>query len=77
MTFVELHNHTGVGVADLVHKYLTTKLQLDFNKCRGQSYDNAANMDDRCNGMKQKNPKKKEICKMYSWRWLSLNLVGR
>ena len=40
--FLELKDHSEVGIADLVHKYFIT--ELDFNKCRGQSYDNAANM---------------------------------
>ena len=44
ITFLELKDHSGVGTADLVHRYLTTELQLHFNKRRGQSYDNAANM---------------------------------
>ena len=35
ITFLELKDHSGVGKADLVHKYFTTELQLDFNKCRG------------------------------------------
>ena len=54
ITFLELKYHSGVGMADLVHKYLTAELQLDFSKCRGQSYDNAANMTGRYNGMQQK-----------------------
>ena len=33
ITFLELKDHSGVGMADLVHKYLTSELQLDFNKC--------------------------------------------
>ena len=32
ITFLELKDHSGVGMADLVHKYLISKLQLDFNK---------------------------------------------
>ena len=34
-------------MADLGHKYLTAELQVDFNKCRGQSYDHAVNMAGR------------------------------
>ena len=30
ITFLELKYHSGVGMADLVYKYLTTELQLDF-----------------------------------------------
>ena len=35
VTFLELKDHSGAGMADLVHKYFTKKLHLDFNKCRG------------------------------------------
>ena len=41
-------------MADLVYNYLTTELDINFRKCRGQSYDNAANMADRYKGMEQK-----------------------
>ena len=35
VTFLELKDHSVVGMADLVHKYFTKKLHLDYNKCRG------------------------------------------
>ena len=38
ITFLELKDHSGVGMADLVHKYFTPEVQLNCNKCRGQSY---------------------------------------
>ena len=38
-------------MADLVFNYLTTDLQIDFRKCRGQSYDNDAG---KYKGMQQK-----------------------
>ena len=44
LNFLELKDHCGKGMADEVHKYLFTELQLDFNKCGRQSYGNAANM---------------------------------
>ena len=34
LTFLELKDHSGVGMAELVHKYPTKELHLDFNKCR-------------------------------------------
>ncbi|XP_013793798.1 uncharacterized protein LOC106477819 [Limulus polyphemus] len=46
LTFLELKDHSGESMADLVFNYLTTELEIDFRKCRGQSYDNAANMSD-------------------------------
>ena len=76
ITFLELKDHSGVGMADLVHKYLTTELQLDFNKCRGQSYDNAANMAGRYNGMQQKILERKKFAKFIPCAGHSLNLLG-
>ena len=64
-------------MADLVHKYLTTELQLDFNECRGQSYDNAANMAGRYNGMQQKSLERNEFAKFIPCAGHSLNLLGR
>ena len=77
ITFLELKDHSGVGMADLVHKYLTTELQLDFNKCRGQSYDNAANMAGRYNGMQQTILERKKFAKFIRCAGHSLNLLGR
>ena len=63
-------------MADLVHKYLNTEFPLDFNKCRGQSYDNAANMAGRYNGMHQKILERNEFAKFIPCAGHSLNLVG-
>ena len=54
LTFLELNDHSGRGMADLVHRYLTTELQLDFKNAN----DNAANMAGRYNGMQKKKSKK-------------------
>ena len=64
-------------MADLLHKYLTTKLWLDFNKCRGQFYDNVANMVGRYNGMQQKILEGKKFAKFIPCPGHCLNLVGR
>ena len=77
ITFLELKDHSGVGMADLVHKYLTTEHQLDFNKCRGQFYDNAANMASRYNGMQQKILERNKFAKFISCAGHSVNLLGR
>ena len=77
ITFLELKDHSGVGMADLVHKYLTTELQLDFNKCRGQSYDNAANKAGRYNGRQQKILEENKFAKFIPCAGHSINLLGR
>jgi len=40
-------------MAQQVLKYLNDVCKLDFTKCRGLSYDKAANMSGRYNGMQQ------------------------
>ena len=60
-----------------MHKYLTAELQLDFYKYRGQSYDNAANMAGRYNGMQQKILERIKFAKFIPCAGHSLNLLGR
>jgi hypothetical protein len=67
LTFLELKDHSGERMADLVFNYLTTELEINFNKCRGQSYANAANMAGRYNSM-QLTIIKKNISNIYSMR---------
>ncbi|GIY18804.1 zinc finger MYM-type protein 1 [Caerostris darwini] len=61
LTFLELKDHSGESIADLVFNYITTELNIDFRKSRGQSYDNTANMNVRYNGMQQKITEKKSL----------------
>ncbi|KAL3876152.1 hypothetical protein ACJMK2_034024 [Sinanodonta woodiana] len=49
LTFLEMGSHTGRSMAKMVHNYLTK----GFSKCRGQSYDNAANMFGKYKGMQE------------------------
>lgn len=42
--FLELASHTGKDMAQQVVSFLVDECGLNFSKCRGQSYDNAANM---------------------------------
>ena len=67
LTFLELKDHSGERIADLVFNYLTTELEINFNKCTGQSYANAANMAGRYNSM-QLTIIKKNISNIYSMR---------
>ena len=64
-------------MADLVFNYLTTEFEIDFNKCRGQSYNNAANMAGRYNGMQQNIIEKNKFARCMPCAAHSLNLVGR
>ncbi|XP_075215273.1 protein FAM200B-like [Lycorma delicatula] len=75
LTFLELKDHSGESIADLVFNYITTELEINFRKCRGHSYDNAANMAGRYNGMKQKIIEKNKFAKFVPCAGHSLNLV--
>lgn len=77
ITFLELQNHTGEAMAQQVLKYLCDDCKLDFAKCRGQSYDNAANMSGRYNGMQQKLLDANQFAIYVPCAAHSLNLVGR
>ena len=77
LTFLSLADHTGVGMANLVVDYLVNECQIYFSKCRGQSYDNAANMFGRYNWMQQKLLEVNLHVAYFPCAGHSLNLVGR
>ena len=76
-TFLELKSHTGEDMANQVLQYLSEICKLDFSKCRGQSYDNAANMSGRYKGMQQKILEIIKFAIYVPCAAHSLNLVGR
>ncbi len=51
LTFLEMKSHTGEEMANQVLQNLCEVCKLNFSKCSGQSYDNAANMYGRYKGM--------------------------
>ena len=77
LTFLELKDHTGEHMAAIVVAYLTKNCKIDFSKCRGQSYDNAANMSGKYKGMKQKILEINKHAIYIPCAGHSLNLVGR
>ena len=77
LTFLELRSHTGEEMANQVFQYLTEICQLNFSKCRGQSYDNAANMSGRYNGMQSKLLEINKFATYVPCAAHSLNLVGQ
>ena len=50
LTLIPIENHTGEALATTVLKFLN-ECDIDINNLRGQSYDNAANMSGRYNGL--------------------------
>ncbi|CAG9791322.1 unnamed protein product [Diatraea saccharalis] len=78
LTFIELKtNHTGDELAKQTLQYLEEHCGLDFSKCRGQSYDNAANLSGHYNGMQQKLLEANPLAIYIPCVAHSLNLVGR
>jgi len=63
-------------MAELILKF-SEKLLIHFSKCRGQSYDNAANMAGKYNVVQQKNLDENKFAKFTPCASHSLNLVGR
>ena len=55
---------------------LFEECDVDFTKCRGQSYDNAANMSGRFNGMQQKILERNKYAVFIPCAGHSLNFVG-
>lgn len=64
-------------MANLVLGYLKNECQIDISKCRGQSYDNAANMSGRYRGMQQRIREQNPHAIFVPCAAHSLNLVGR
>jgi hypothetical protein len=64
-------------MAKMVHNYLTIECKIDFNKCRDQSYDNAANMSDKYKGMQEIILKINKYAMYIPCAGHSLNLIGR
>jgi hypothetical protein len=77
LNFIKMESHTGENLANLVLDYLCNECKIDFSKCRGQSYDNAANMSGRYNGMQQKILEHNKYAIYIPCAGHSLNLVGR
>lgn len=50
LLFIEQKNHMDQGMTELILN-LFEKLEIDFSKCRGQSYDNVAKMTGKYNGV--------------------------
>ncbi|XP_047146311.1 zinc finger MYM-type protein 1-like [Hydra vulgaris] len=53
VTFIPIEEHTGEGLATKLLDFMENT-GISIKDCRGQSYDNAANMSGRFNGMQAK-----------------------
>ena len=77
IAFLILESHTGEQMANQVLQYLSQDCKIDFSNCRGQSYDNAANMSGCYKGMQQKILEENKYAIFIPCAAHSLNLVGR
>lgn len=77
LTFIAIENHSGQNLANTVLNYIVNECKIDFSKCRGQSYDNAANMSGKYKGMQQYILEHNKYATYIPCAGHSLNLVGR
>ena len=75
LMFIQIDRHTGVALRYPVFLILE-KLQIDMKNCRGQSYDNAANMKGQYNGLQAHIKANNDLADNHPFAGHSLNLVG-
>ncbi|XP_025199039.1 zinc finger MYM-type protein 1-like [Melanaphis sacchari] len=76
LTFLPNCGHTGEATANALLKFLGDH-QIDIMDCRGQSYDNAANMSGKYRGMQALILEKNHLSAFVPCCGHSLNLVGK
>lgn len=75
LKFLPLESHTGETLTNTLLDFLN-EIGVDISNCRGQSYDNAANMSGRYNGMQAKIKEKNPLAHFIPCAAHSLNLIG-
>ena len=76
LTFISNCVHTGAEIANTLIKFLNTH-EIDIGDCRGQSYDNAANMSGKYKEMQALILEKNHLSVFVPCCGNSLNLVGK
>ena len=76
LTFMDNQGHTGVAMANALLEFLESH-NIDIKDCRGQSYDNAANMSGKYRGMQALIKEKNPLSEFVPCCGHSLNLVGK
>lgn len=76
LTFLPNCGHTGEATAKALLQFLDDH-QIDILNCRGQSYDNAANMSGKYKGMQALILQKNYLSSFVPCCGHSLNLVGK
>jgi len=75
LSFIQLHGHSAENMAAVVTRMLEN-LGLDISNCRGQSYDNAANMSGIYSGLQARIKALNKLAHFVPCAAHSLNLVG-
>lgn len=75
VSFITISSHTGLHLFNILQDFLETN-GLILDNCRGQSYDNAANMAGRYNGVQALLKQKSKSADFVPCAAHSLNLVG-
>ena len=76
LTFINIFSHTGQSLANTLLQYLLAQ-EIDFENCRGQTYDNASNMSGIYSGMQRILKNKNSLVDYIPCAAHSLNLVGQ
>ena len=75
MSFENFSKKTGQEIADKILEYLQA-IDLNFQDCIGQAYDNGSNMSGKYNGVQALLTEKNKDCIYSSCAAHTLNLVG-
>ena len=74
--FIPMFSHTGSDIANIIIDFMGEN-DIDIGNCRGQSYDNAANMSGKYNGVQAIIREKCSVAYYVPCTANSLNLVGK
>ena len=75
LSFIPIDSHTGKNLFNTIHLFLEEN-GLSMKNCRGQSYDNAANMSGKYNGLQARVKEINKFADYVPCAAHSLNLVG-
>nr|XP_032834283.1 zinc finger MYM-type protein 1-like isoform X1 [Petromyzon marinus]XP_032834284.1 zinc finger MYM-type protein 1-like isoform X1 [Petromyzon marinus]XP_032834285.1 zinc finger MYM-type protein 1-like isoform X1 [Petromyzon marinus] len=75
LEFKDFHKKTGSEIADMIVNVLNSH-GIDLNDCRGQGYDNGANMYGKIKGVQAQLLKKNKLATFSPCASHTLNLVG-
>ena len=75
LKFVDCNKKTGADIAALILEMLKNN-NIPFDNCRGQGYDNAANLSGNYNGIQSHLRKENSLCIFSPCGCHSLNLCG-